>query len=209
MTSPPTIAVELGKGGVAKTATSVALAEAAAEAGAPVLLADSDPQGSLVRWGQLAEASGKPLRSTVIGLASKDLARRLPVMAAGYAFVVIDGPPGQLDIVRAGIDAADLVVMPVPPRPGDFDRVDALLKMTAEAGKPVIAVQTFSRNGTKAQIAAREALVSAGVTVAETMLPTSEPVAQLYGQRPRARLAAYGRDLLAELLDHVNGGSAS
>jgi cellulose biosynthesis protein BcsQ len=204
MTSPPIIAVELGKGGVGKTATSVALAEAAAEAGAPVLLADSDPQGSLVRWSQLAEAAGKPLGATVIGLASKDLATRLPLLAPGYAMVIIDGPPGQLDIVSAGIMAADLVVMPVPPRPGDFDRAHSLLEMANKAGKPVLAVQTFTRAGTISQVSAREALEEAGVTVANTTLPTSDPIARLYGVRPRAKLATYGRDLLAEVLDQLD-----
>src|SRR5690349_19753274 len=91
--APPVIAVEYPKGGVMKTATAVALAEAAAEAGAPVLLADSDPQGSAVRWHQLAEATGKPLRCTVAGLASKDLPTRLPIMAAAYALAVVDGLP--------------------------------------------------------------------------------------------------------------------
>ncbi|MGH9380827.1 MAG: AAA family ATPase [Thermoanaerobaculia bacterium] len=207
MTKPPTYSVQLGKGGVGKTATAVALGEAAAEAGAPVLLVDSDPQGSLVRWGQLAEADGRPLRSTVAGLASKDLASRLPIMSGGYAFVGVDGPPGQLDIVRAGVEAADIVVMPVPPRPGDFDRVHALLKMAADSGRQVLAVQTFVRRGTNAAVEARAALADAGVRVAETVMPLSEPIAQTYGQRPRGRLAAYGRDLLAELLDILpNGG---
>lgn len=203
MTKPPTIAVELGKGGVGKTATAVALAEAAAEAGAPVLLVDSDPQGSLVRWAQLAEAEGRPLRSTVVGLASRDLPTRLPIMSVGHVLVIIDGPPGQLAIVLAGIDAADLVVVPVPPRPGDFDRVHSLLKMAADAGKRVLAVQTLVRRGTNAAAEAREALTDANVEVAETVLPLSEPIAQLYGQRPRGRLATFGRDLLTEALDII------
>jgi prevent-host-death family protein len=70
MPQPPVIAVEHPKGGVLKTATAIALSEAAAEAGADVLTADTDPQGSAVRWGQLADATGKPLRTTVVGLAT-------------------------------------------------------------------------------------------------------------------------------------------
>uniref|UniRef100_UPI003F497EF1 AAA family ATPase n=1 Tax=Actinoplanes sp. CA-151224 TaxID=3239904 RepID=UPI003F497EF1 len=197
------IAIEQGKGGVLKTATAIALAEAAAEAGADVLLADSDPQGSAGRWHQLAEAAGRPLRCTVAGIPSKTLADRLPVMAAAYAMVFIDGPPVRDDLIVAGIQAADLVVMPVPPKKGDIDRVPSLLKAAADAGKPVLAVLTFTRADTRQALAAREALTEMGVAVAETTIPYSMPVADQYGTRPRARLAAYGRDLLAEVLTYL------
>jgi cellulose biosynthesis protein BcsQ len=84
MPQPPVIAVEHPKGGVLKTA--IALSEAAAG----VLTADTDPQGSAVRWGQLAEATGKPLRTTVVGLATVDLPRRLPLMATAHSGVTGD-----------------------------------------------------------------------------------------------------------------------
>ena len=203
MANPPVIAVEQGKGGVLKTATAVALAEAAAEAGADVLLADSDPQGSATRWGQLAEATGRPLRCTVAGISSRNLAARLPVMAAAYAMVFIDGPPVRDDLIVAGIEAADLVVMPVPPKKGDIDRVPSLLKAAAGSGTPVLAVLTFTRPDTRQALAARDALGELGVPVAQTTIPYSMPVADQYGTRPRLRLAAYGRDLLAEVLDQL------
>lgn len=202
--APPVIAVEQSKGGVLKTTTAVALAEAAAEAGADVLAVDTDPQGSMVRWFQLAEAAGKPLRSTVTGLATRQLAARLPVMAAGHAMVFVDGPPVAVDLARAGVDAADLVVMPVPPKLGDMDRVRSMMKMAADSGKRMLAVQTLTRADTRQALAAREMLTELGLIVAETTLPHSMPVAELYGVRPRGRLAAYGRDLLAEVLTHLN-----
>jgi chromosome partitioning protein len=206
----PVIAVEYPKGGVLKTATAVALAEAAAEAGAHVLLADSDLQGSAVRWAQLAEASGRSLRCTVVGLATVDLPTRLPIMAAAYSMVFIDGLPVGEGIIKAGVMAADLVVMPVPPKPGDMDRVPSMLKMAADAGKRVLAVQTLTRPDTRQAEAAREVLTDMGVLVANTTIPNSMPLAEQYGLRPRGRLAAFGRDLLAEVLDHLPaaGGAA-
>ncbi|GAB1695136.1 ParA family partition ATPase [Krasilnikovia sp. M28-CT-15] len=203
------IAIEQGKGGVLKTATAVALAEAAAEAGADVLLADSDPQGSAVRWHQLAEATGRPLRCTVAGIASRNLATRLPVMAAAYAMAFIDGPPVRDELIVAGIEAADLVVMPVPPKKGDIDRVPSLLKAAANAGKPVLAVLTFTRPDTRQALEAREALTDMGVQVAQTTIAYSMPVADMYGARPRGKLAAYGRDLLAEVLDVLGAPAAA
>lgn len=208
MANPPVIAIEQGKGGVLKTATAVALAESAAEAGADVLLVDSDPQGSAVRWHQLAEAAGRPLRCTVAGIASRNLPTRLPVRAAAYAMVFIDGPPVRDDLIVAGIQTADLVVMPVPPKKGDIDRVPSLLKACADAGTPVLAVMTLTRPDTRQAIEAREALTEMGVPVAQTTIPYSMPVADQYGARPRAKLAAYGRDLLAEVLDMLGSHAA-
>src|SRR5689334_8522285 len=109
---PMVISVEQFKGGVMKTGTAVALADAAGEAGAEVLLADTDPQGSASRWFQLAEATGRPLRCTVANIASRKLPERLPVMAAPYGMVFVDGPPEDEHLVGAGMQVANLVIMP-------------------------------------------------------------------------------------------------
>ncbi len=156
-------------------------------------------------WHQLAEATGRPLRCTVAGIASKDLASRLPVMAAAYAMAFVDGPPVRDDLIVAGIRAADLVVMPVPPKKGDIDRVPSLLKAAANEGTPVLAVLTFTRPDTRQALEAREVLTELGVPVAQTTIAYSMPVADMYGARPRGKLAAYGRDLLAEVLDMLGG----
>lgn len=200
---PKVVAVEQFKGGVMKTSTAVALADAAGEAGAEVLLVDTDPQGQASRWFQLAEASGRPLRCTVAGIASPKLPERLPLMSTPYGFVVIDGPPLDEHLVGAGMKVADLIVMPIPPKKGDMDRVAVSLGLARKLGKQVLAVQTFTQPNTARALEAREALVAAGVDVAQTTVPVSGPIGDMYGQRPKGRLAAYGRDLLAEVLDRL------
>jgi chromosome partitioning protein len=200
---PKVVAVEQFKGGVMKTSTAVALADAAGEAGAEVLLVDTDPQGQASRWFQLAEATGRPLRCTVAGVASRALPERLPLMSTPYAFVVIDGPPLDEHLVGAGMKVADLIIMPIPPKRGDMDRVAPSLNLARSLGKPVLAVQTFTQPGTVRAVEAREALEAAGVDVAQTTVPLSNVIADMYGTRPRGRLAAYGRDLLAEVLDRL------
>lgn len=195
-----TIAVELLKGGTGKTTTALALAEAAAGAGAgSVLLADTDPQGSALRWADLAADSGRPLRSTVVGLATPDLSRRLPSLAASFDVVVIDGPPGALPIARAAVALADVVVVPCVPKLAELDRVPATAELAAEAGVPVVVVFVMARAGTRATDAAREALTGAGLTVADTVLPLREAVAGNYGRPPVGPLSTFGVELLDEL----------
>ncbi|WP_229799502.1 hypothetical protein, partial [Couchioplanes azureus] len=104
----------------------------------------------------------------------------------------------------AGMQVADLVVMPIPPNKGDMDRVTASLNLARTLGKPVLAVQTFTRPNTVRAIEAREALEAAGVDVAQTTVPRSDPIGDQYGSRPRGRLAAYGRELLSEILDKLD-----
>ena len=66
------ITVALLKGGASKTTTAVALAEAAALS-VPVVLVDTDPMGSAIRWAELAESAGSPLRAEVVRQSSTDL----------------------------------------------------------------------------------------------------------------------------------------
>lgn len=90
------------KGGVGKTTTAVYLAHAMSAA-----LVDADPQSSAAEWASVARDDGTPLNVPVIALPTANLAGRLPAAA----HVVIDTPPGNLSIVSAAIEAADVVVV--------------------------------------------------------------------------------------------------
>ncbi|MGH3612686.1 MAG: AAA family ATPase [Pseudonocardia sp.] len=202
---PLVIAVALLKGGVGKTTTSVALAEAASVAG-PVTLVDTDPMGAALRWSVLAEEAGKPLHAAVIGYPHADLARRLGPLTRDSAVVIIDAPPpGAVKIATAAIATAAIVVMPTPARMADLDRVQATLAIARENGRRAFATLTFARNvetderRTNAEIAARAALTSWGVEVLDTALPTRVTVSNNYGTRPRGALARYGEELLDEI----------
>ncbi|HET6751583.1 MAG TPA: ParA family protein [Actinomycetes bacterium] len=204
------ISVALLKGGVGKTTTAVALGEAATVAG-PVTIVDTDPMGAAVRWSVLAEEAGKPLSAAVVGFPSADLGKRLGSLTGGAATVVIDAPPpGALSIARAAIQAADLVVIPVPARMADLDRVPATLAVAREAGRRPFAVMTFARNvddderRTNAERAARAALDSWGVEVLDTALPPRVSISGNYGRRPAGLLARYGAELLDELTERAS-----
>lgn len=194
-----TIAVVVLKGGAGKSAISLALGEAATVVGA-VTVVDADPMGGSIRQAVLAEESGRPLYSTVIGLPAKDLPKRIGSITTGADIVVIDGPPpGALAIATAAIECADVVLMPCPARPGDLDRVPATQAEAAKLGVPVFGVYNFYKKGTNNAAAAELLLARYGVDMLETKLMDSTRVAENYGLRPRGPLARFGRELLDEL----------
>jgi chromosome partitioning protein len=199
-----TISVALLKGGVSKTTTAVALAEAAA-LGGPTLLVDTDPQGGAIRWAALAEQAGRPLRASVIGLPGTDVPRRLPSLSRDYIVAVVDAPPpGALATARSAIEAADRIVMPVPPQLADLDRVPPTAAIAAEHGIPARAVLTQVRAGLAERDAAAAAIRSWGVGIYESELPLTVWVQRAYGQAVTGGpLLRFGAELLAEILEEV------
>jgi chromosome partitioning protein len=115
------------KGGVGKTTSSVYLAAAAAARGrGPVLLVDSDPQGSSAEWLEQSPIDGVELieapseRTVIRALSNAD------------GVVVVDTPPGDERIVRAALRRADAVVIPTRAGGVEPSRVLATLEMTPE-----------------------------------------------------------------------------
>jgi chromosome partitioning protein len=202
------IGVILTKGGVSKTTTAVGLGEAATLGGGPVTVIDADPMGGAVRWAHLAEAAGRPLRATVVGMPVQDIPRRIHPIARESSVVVIDAPPpgpGAASIAEAAIEACDLVVMPIPPRPGDMDRVRVTKEVVDKHGKPSRAVLTQVRGGQRAErrlAQALELLEQWGVAVYKTQFPYSAAVEGAYGTylMPSSPVMRYGMELMTEIL---------
>ncbi|MGH8549547.1 MAG: ParA family partition ATPase [Methylococcales bacterium] len=124
------IAILNQKGGVGKTTLSVNLAAALALSGHSTLLVDADPQGSALDW--QAARQGESL-FPVVGMAKPTLHKDIPGLAAGYEYVVIDGPPRANDLARSAILAAALVVIPVQPSPYDVWAAEEIIRLIAEA----------------------------------------------------------------------------
>jgi chromosome partitioning protein len=198
------VTVALLKGGASKTTTAVALAEAAALS-VPVVLVDTDPMGSAIRWAELAEASGQPLRAEVMRQMSTDLGGDVRAAARRAAVVIIDTPPpGALHTAELAIRTADRVVMPVPPKAADLDRVTATAQIARSMGKPAAAVLTQVRGGIEDAAAAAVTLRSWGVPVYASQLPLTVAVQRAYGQPVMSGpLLRFGVDLLTEIVKEM------
>lgn len=117
------------KGGVGKTTLAVHVADALARRGHRTLLVDADPQGSALDWA--ASRQGEPL-FPVAGLPRPSIHKELPVLAKGFDFVVIDGPPRVYDVAKSAIMASDLIVIPVQPSPYDVWAAKEIMEQLRE-----------------------------------------------------------------------------
>jgi len=148
------IAFASQKGGSGKTTLAGHIAVEAERTGlGPVVLMDTDPQGSLSQWWNVREAETPAfVRTTENGLAS-DLAA---LRASGTGLVVIDTPPAITGTIGKVIAQADLVVIPTRPSPHDLRAAGATVQICEEQNKPLV----FALNGaaTRARITAEAAI---------------------------------------------------
>ncbi|HWC37656.1 MAG TPA: ParA family protein [Acidimicrobiales bacterium] len=198
------IVVAALKGGVGKTTVAVGVAEAAASEHGSALLVDADPQGSAMRWSDTASEEGLGLRAVTVSLPTRDLRRRLSGIGAGYPVVVVDTPPGQLPIISAAVDLADVVIVPSQTSWSDLDRLEGTLDLARDARAPAMVVLNRVRAGTRSWEEATASLEEARVWLAKTALPQREAIAAAYGRRPGAPLLSLTRELVAEIEAGVN-----
>ncbi len=132
------IAVASQKGGSGKTTIAAHLAVRAAAAGnGPVVLIDTDPQGSLAEWWH-ARADDTPALASV---KPEALAANLAELRSyGTAIAVIDTPPALTGSIEQVIATADLIVIPARPSPHDLRAASGTVEMARKAGKPFIFV---------------------------------------------------------------------
>ena len=109
----------------------------------PVVLIDTDPQGSLSEWWDARKDEYQPNEGTLALAATKlnDLPARLAELRRnGAAVVIIDTPPAITSSIMEAITIADLVVIPARPSPHDLRAIGATMKLTQMTGKPFLFV---------------------------------------------------------------------
>lgn len=208
-----TIAVINLKGGSAKTTTTAHLSAQLHGAGLGILTVDADPQGSCLRWAELA---GWPWPT--IGLPVRTLHAQLAGLIGGrYDVVVIDTPPlaTQSGIVASAMRAADLVIVPTAPTPLEIERLTAVREALDDVaplrvdGRPPAARVLLTRTVAAAASTAawRASLVEDGWSVLATTVPRLEALAQSYGDLIVPGLGPYA--VVAEELLDVLGEAAA
>lgn len=126
------------KGGSGKTTLSGHLAVEAEKNGAgPVVLIDTDPQGSLSHWWN-ARAAAAPAFARI---AVEELEEGLEDLRMdGFRLAIIDTPPAITHSISEVVSHADLVVIPARPSPHDLRAVGATIDIAERHGKPLVFV---------------------------------------------------------------------
>jgi chromosome partitioning protein len=165
-----TIVVANQKGGSGKSTLTVHLAAAAeAASDGPVLITDTDPQGTAGDWfNQRRKAGLASPRYAPIALA--DLTTKLNALdAAGAAYLFIDTAPSVGAANAELFAAADLVLIPLNPTPADLRALVKGLPLIKQSGRPFSFVLTRVRPNLRNNDGAAMALEALGLVLATRM----------------------------------------
>ena len=132
-----TIVIANQKGGSGKSTSTVHLAVAAEQAGdGPVLISDTDPQGTTGDWFNQRKRSGIDT-PRYAPLALSNLSDTLEALEhAGASYLFIDTAP-SIGSVNADLFAvADLILVPLNPTPADLRALVKALPTIKASGRP-------------------------------------------------------------------------
>src|SRR3984957_10000335 len=165
-----TIVIANQKGGSGKSTITVHLATAAEKAGdGPVVISDTDPQGTAADWFNQRKKAGidTPRYSA---LALDDLPGRIEALnEAGASYLFIDTAP-SIGAVNADLFAlADLILIPLNPTPADLRALVKGLPLVRQSGKPFQFVLTRVRPNLRNNDGTAVALESLGIVLTTRM----------------------------------------
>lgn len=165
-----TIVVANQKGGSGKSTLIVHLAAAAEQAGdGPVVISDTDPQGTASDWfNQRKKAGIDTPRYAPLSL--PDLPATVHALsAAGAAYLFIDTAP-SIGAVNADLFAvADLMLIPLNPTPADLRSLVKALPLVKQSGAPFQFVLSRVRANLKNNAGTAMALEALGLVLPTRM----------------------------------------
>jgi chromosome partitioning protein len=129
-----TIAIASAKGGVGKSTITTALAvRASLESLRVALIHLNVDQGNLTQWWMMRRKPKNPRLVTEVENIPEDVTG---LEAAGYEWLLIDGPPGEMDLIEQAVVVAAFVLVPVKASIFDVNSIDAVVSMCAAHAKP-------------------------------------------------------------------------
>lgn len=139
------LAIAATKGGNSKTTISACLGVEASRHLGRVAIADLDPQQSLVRWHQFRAdvpgGEGKPgLIATGARLGSA--LDRVRATASPPDLLIVDCPPGSVQLTRRAIQAASLVIVPMKASPIDVETAGIMQELCEAENRPFVFLLT-------------------------------------------------------------------
>jgi chromosome partitioning protein len=147
------------KGGAGKSTCAAHLAIEASNNGYKTIIIDMDPQKTLENWWQKrTEDTPTLLETTAIELPNS--IEKLKFQ--GFDLCIIDTPGDSGDFTRAGIMAADLVIIPSKPTPPDLSAIGRTISLVEESKKKFAFVITQGIVRTKATLQALSVLSQFG-----------------------------------------------
>jgi chromosome partitioning protein len=148
------------KGGAGKTTLTAHLAvEAERRRQGPVVVIDTDPQGSLADWWNQRQAETPRFAAVEVSRLASAMDE---LRQQGVSLVIIDTPPAFLPIIRTTIQVADLVLIPARPSPHDLRAVGVVVEMAESFKKPFCFVVNGATPRTTIALEAVQALAQHG-----------------------------------------------
>ena len=192
------------KGGVGKTTLAGHLAcEAERQGGGPVVLLDTDPQGSLSEWWNARQAETPAFMVGELASLAEQLAK---LSAQGVALVVVDTPPAITANIAAVVQCADLVVIPCRASPHDLRAVGATADLVERAGRPMVFVVNGATPRARISGEAAVALSQHGTVAPVTVHQRVDFAVSMIDGRTAGELDPTGNSAkeIAELWKYIN-----
>ena len=173
------------KGGCSKSTTAAHLCRWLMSKGHSVALVDCDAQQSSSIW---MSAIAQP--PTIEVLATTDeILDRVPVVADGHDYTVIDGPAGLSELTRTILLRADLALIPCKPTGVDVRSAADTVRLIEQAqsvrgGAPKAALfLAMATKGTRLKDESLEVLDGLGLPVLSAVVHQKQAVADSFGQQ--------------------------
>ncbi len=192
------------KGGSGKTTLSGHVAVQAELAGAgPVVLVDTDPQGSLTEWWNEREAQTPAFAQTNISRLLTDLDE---LRDQGFKLAVIDTPPAITLAIQSVIAVSDLIVIPTRPSPHDLRAAGGTVELADRTDKPFMFVVNGATPRARITSDAAIALSQHGTVAPITLHHRTEYASAMIDGRTVMEVNPGGKSAVEveELWDYIN-----